>query len=79
MRVCLDDAIYQKLLDRVPRFTRAYLRLQNRIKIERGSNTTNRYLIDCSEQEADVYLQTARTQFPVIVAAIEEAIRTARR
>ena len=79
MRLCLNDEIYQKLLDSVPRISRAYLRLQNRIKIERGSKASSQYLIDCSEQEAAVYLKTARKHFPMLVERIEEAIRAARR
>jgi hypothetical protein len=79
MKICLNTETYQKLLDHHPKESAGYSPLESAVKIDGGINTTDEYWIDCSEQEADAYLQIANTHFSNIVREIEYAIRTAHR
>lgn len=79
MKICLNSETYQKLLDHHPKDGAENSKLNSAVKIDGLINTSDEYWIDCSEQEADAYLQTANAHFGYMVREIESAIRTARR
>ena len=79
MKICLKAEPYLKLLDYVLQGSPEYSPLDQAVKIDGGTNTSDEYWVDCSEQQADLYLQTAQNHFSTFVRDIGYAIRTSRR
>ena len=79
MNICINAEVFKKLTEHVPRDRPAYARLEKATKLDGSITKPDEYWIDCSEQEADLYLATARTHFSHLSREIEYAISTAAR
>ena len=74
MKLSLNTDCYSLLLDHIGLDAPARSTLEKATKLSGGINTGDEYWIDCTPQEADEFLDTARKYFPTRVRQIEQAI-----